>query len=226
MIYQRRNGEALIQRNNLEDEIYNVMIDKILNSHYKAGERILLEDLEKDLGVSRTPILGALKKLVFAGLIQTKRSSGFYIPIFSHKDIKEITDTILIFSDAACEIMFSMNDEQLTCIVELLKKRAADCDTALKQYGINAYFDADLIFHETYLECLDNDRINQFYRGLCQQLSLARCLASDKSDKLRFTASPQDHHVMCELILARKKTALKKMRHEHIKHQMTLIFND
>lgn len=47
----------MITRINLEDEIRNILLNKILSGVFDEGERVQLDQLEEELGVSRTPIL-------------------------------------------------------------------------------------------------------------------------------------------------------------------------
>jgi len=52
-----------IEHENLDDKVYARVRDMIVSGRYEPGSRIVQEDLAGELGVSRTPLVNALKRL-------------------------------------------------------------------------------------------------------------------------------------------------------------------
>jgi len=73
------------------EEAYNLIRDKILSMEIKPGESVTEMSLSKRLGIGRTPVREALKRLEQEGLIVTsnRRKRVFVLTI---KDIEEIFD--------------------------------------------------------------------------------------------------------------------------------------
>ena len=64
MVRQDRNtSPLLIEHENLDDKIYARLKRMIADGQLAPGERILQEKLARGMGVSRTPLVNALKRL-------------------------------------------------------------------------------------------------------------------------------------------------------------------
>lgn len=79
-------------RRNLELEVYDIVKSLILDRTFMPGDKISVEQLKKDLGVSRTPIVIALKMLEREMLIITKPRRGHYVRTFSKQEIIDVLE--------------------------------------------------------------------------------------------------------------------------------------
>lgn len=59
---ERQVSPLLIEHENLDDKIYNRLKQMISEGELSPGQRILQEKLARDMGVSRTPLVNALKR--------------------------------------------------------------------------------------------------------------------------------------------------------------------
>ena len=55
---------------NKKDEIYDLVVDGLINARYRFGQRILVKELAADTGVSRQPIMTALGRLASDGFVR------------------------------------------------------------------------------------------------------------------------------------------------------------
>lgn len=62
---------AAADRRLLRNDVYELLLDHILNGAFQPGERLKDAELTAWLGVSRTPVREALSRLVSVGLVQT-----------------------------------------------------------------------------------------------------------------------------------------------------------
>jgi DNA-binding GntR family transcriptional regulator len=69
---------------------YDYLYDRIINNHMKPGSAIVEQDVSKLLGVSRTPVREALKKLESLGLVEHIPAKGTYVSEISLQDINDI----------------------------------------------------------------------------------------------------------------------------------------
>lgn len=53
----------MLVRQNLDQQVYEILQSSILNGKYKAGFKIVPNDISSELGISKTPITHALKRL-------------------------------------------------------------------------------------------------------------------------------------------------------------------
>jgi DNA-binding GntR family transcriptional regulator len=75
---------------NLDHKIYKTLKAMILGQKLTPGSKIYQEKLAEDLGVSRTPVVNALKKLEQERLITAVPRKGFYIRRFSPEEMVRI----------------------------------------------------------------------------------------------------------------------------------------
>jgi DNA-binding GntR family transcriptional regulator len=68
---------------NLDQKVYRQLKSMILDQNLKSGSKIYQEKLAEDLGISRTPLVNALKKLEQEHLITAIPRKGFYVREFS-----------------------------------------------------------------------------------------------------------------------------------------------
>jgi DNA-binding GntR family transcriptional regulator len=64
---------------NLDQKVYSQLKSMILDQNLKSGSKIYQEKLAEDLGISRTPLVNALKKLEQDHLIIAIPRKGFYV---------------------------------------------------------------------------------------------------------------------------------------------------
>uniref|UniRef100_A0A7C4EJ07 GntR family transcriptional regulator n=1 Tax=Fundidesulfovibrio putealis TaxID=270496 RepID=A0A7C4EJ07_9BACT len=68
-----------IEHENLDDKVYARVRDMIVSGRYEPGSRIVQEDLAGELGVSRTPLVNALKRLAQDGLLEWIPRRGIHV---------------------------------------------------------------------------------------------------------------------------------------------------
>lgn len=88
----------------LSNQIYNIMKDRITNLELKLGQRININELAEEFGVSQTPIRDVLNKLAKDGLITIIPRRGYHVVKPSVKDMEEIYDLRKMFEPYALEI--------------------------------------------------------------------------------------------------------------------------
>lgn len=75
---------------NLDNKAYRQIKAMILNQRLQPGLKIYQEQLAEDLGISRTPLVNALKKLEQEQLITAIPRKGFYVSHFSREEMINI----------------------------------------------------------------------------------------------------------------------------------------
>ena len=73
------NALPRLSRANLSDEVYEALKEGIFRKHFAPGERLDLGKIEREMGVSRTPVKVALNRLAVEGLVEIVPRSGTYV---------------------------------------------------------------------------------------------------------------------------------------------------
>ncbi len=79
-----------IDYENLDQKVYQVVKQLIEDRKLLPGEKIPQEKLAKELGISRTPLISALKFLEHEKLVEVKPRRGFFVRLFTIEEMISI----------------------------------------------------------------------------------------------------------------------------------------
>ena len=74
----------------LRDVVFNTLRKAILKGELKPGERLMEIALAERLGVSRTPVREAMRKLELEGLVSIIPNKGAYVTGITRQDVEDI----------------------------------------------------------------------------------------------------------------------------------------
>ena len=141
--------EKLGRRRNLELEVYDIIKSSIIDRRNMPGDKISIEQLKADLGVSRTPIVIALKMLEKEMLVETKPRRGHYVRTFTKREIIDV-----LYLREALESLGAKRAAR--CITEpqmrKLKEFFKDVNVEGNPKELAAYGKEDQKFHEYVME--------------------------------------------------------------------------
>ena len=75
---------------NLDHKAYLILKQMITDRKLQPGEKIRQEKLARELGISRTPLVNALKYLEKEKLVEAKPRRGFYVRLFKDTEMISI----------------------------------------------------------------------------------------------------------------------------------------
>lgn len=129
---------------NLDQKAYNQLKSMILDQNLKSGSKIYQEKLALDLGISRTPLVNALKKLEQERLITAIPRKGFYIREFSKDEMVNIFELREVLEGlAARRASLRITDSQIKKLKDLL----TGLKTSEASGSVEKYAKADRRFH-------------------------------------------------------------------------------
>ncbi|MBI9101818.1 MAG: GntR family transcriptional regulator [Spirochaetales bacterium] len=82
----------LVKNEDLSEKAYEAVKSMILQGKLKPGEKLYQEKMAETLGISRTPLNGALNKLEKEMLVEALPRRGFYVKKLSLKELKDLYD--------------------------------------------------------------------------------------------------------------------------------------
>lgn len=108
------NNQPLIQYTTVSDSVYLWIKNAIIQGDFKPGEHIAQESLTKKLGVSRTPVRDAIKRLEAEGLLITRPHCGAVVFQLDRNCLHEIYDIrILIEQYCASRTCMKASAEEI-----------------------------------------------------------------------------------------------------------------
>jgi DNA-binding GntR family transcriptional regulator len=108
------------------DRVYARLRSGILDGSYPQGARLGEVELAETLGVSRTPIREALRRLGSEGLVETLPNKGARVRVWSPEELNAISDLrALLEGHAAALAAPRVTDEELAVMNRLVEQMEA-----------------------------------------------------------------------------------------------------
>lgn len=103
----------------LRDIVFENIREAIMEGTLRPGERLMEIQLAEQLGVSRTPVREAIRKLELEGLVVMLPRKGAYVASISKKDLVEILELRVGLKDWQ---LFMQLREYLVKVLKIWKK--------------------------------------------------------------------------------------------------------
>ena len=146
----------------LRDVVFNTLRQAILKGELKPGERLMEIQLANKLGVSRTPVREAIRKLELEGLVLMIPRKGAEVAEITRQDMEDVLEV-----RTALEACDHITDAQLS----ELKKASNEFKKALLEgKDLVTCADADMHFHDVILSATNNRRLIQMLNNLSEQM--------------------------------------------------------
>lgn len=202
----------------LRDVVFNTLRQGILTGELKPGERLMELHLASRLGVSRTPIREAIRKLELEGLVIMIPRRGAQVAQITEKnlqDVLEVRRALDVFAaKLACQ---RMTEEQKRSF-----KEAADAfETAVETKNATVIAKADVAFHDIILSSAGNERLTQLVNNLAEQVYRYR-FESIKNESSHGRLI-QEHRHIYESILAGDEKKAEETVGTHVDNQERAI---
>lgn len=151
----------------LRDVVFNSLRQAILKGELKPGERLMEIQLAQRLGVSRTPVREAIRKLELEGLVVMIPRKGAEVASITEKDLQDVLEVRRALEElAGSKACNRITEEQL----EELADAAAAFEQALETKDLTAIADADMHFHDIIYQATGNDRLIQIMNNIREQM--------------------------------------------------------
>ncbi|MGW8249865.1 MAG: GntR family transcriptional regulator [Anaerolineales bacterium] len=199
----------------LTEQTYRFLKDRILKREIKPGDKISVEDVAHGLGVSRTPVVSALKILESDGLVEIQPRRGTFVTHLTAKDVSDLFEIrLLIELHSARRIFQEKTVEQFLSQIEepMSRMQAAIADDAYIDYDTFIMGDRDL--HMNLVRFLDNHRLVQIYTDLNVHMQVARAHYLDTVENA--LEAQKEHEAMLLALQTRDLDGLEKALTEHI----------
>lgn len=200
----------------LRDVVFENLRDAIITQVLKPGERLMEIQLADEMGVSRTPVREAIRKLELEGLVVMVPRKGAYVAGVSMKDIHEVYEVRSALEMLAVTLAAErITDEELNALEQQVlreseeeaKKDGSDLDNII-------YIDSS--FHDIIYQAARNQRLVQFVNILQEQLQRFR--AASLARPGRSKTALEEHKQIVEALSERNGELASKLAQEHIEN--------
>ena len=204
---------TILDVSNINEKVYLLLKDRILDVTYPPGSRINVSRLQKELGISYTPIKDALFRLAGEGLVEVSSRRGTFVKQVSVQDILDTIDTRIILECGCMDLVVPTITNEMISELELLYA------STLKTHDYDNYrqfLQLDSQFHTTIVRLTGNSRLIKIYELLNSHDQIARYRFTPKNLK-RFKGTDQEHGKILEAIKNHDAEAAKTALREHLR---------
>jgi DNA-binding GntR family transcriptional regulator len=99
-----RASDSRLEIASVVDQVYGVIRERILTGALPRGARVHQEDVAADLGVSRTPVREALRRLAAEGLIEMRTNRGARVTDLGPDDMRQPYEARLVVEPGAARL--------------------------------------------------------------------------------------------------------------------------
>ncbi len=202
----------------LRDVVFNTLRKAILTGELRPGERLLEIQLSEKLGVSRTPIREAIRKLELEGLVNMIPRRGAEVASITESDLKDVLEVRrnldALCAELACE---RITQKELT----ELKAACARFESVVPGGDVTSIAAADVAFHNIIIEATGNKRLIQLINNLSE--SIYRYRLEHIKDKKQHASLVEEHRKIYEAIASGNRSKAAKASTEHIINQEKYI---
>jgi len=160
-----------ISDRSLTDQAYEIIKGAIVSLKLKPGERLKESMLAEELGISTTPIKGALAQLKQEGFVENTRFRGASVAEINDRDVEEIFELRELLEGAAVKraaIIFSSEDLQKgEALLEKMRE-------AYKAGDTESYAAPSRDFHYLFTRAFGNQRMINTLKTFSDQLERIR----------------------------------------------------
>lgn len=198
-----------LARKSLREEVFETVKEYILKGYYMPGERIVIDTVAKQLGVSITPVREALHHLAAQGLVLVEPHKGFIVKKWDKREIEDLLFLRMYLEKLAVRLFIQRDAESITLaqIIDKMKKAVETNDLkALTSYNSE--------FHKTIVNGSGNEELCKIMSSLSEKLYRVRILSLSYPG--RMNRSYEEHLSIYKAICEKDITKAEKVIEDHI----------
>lgn len=187
---------------------YDSLREAILDKRFQPGQRLILNELATQLGMSLTPVRDALRVLAAQGLVYQDNNRGTWVAEYSPARAGEIYQLRLLLEPHAIALAAEqMTDAAMAEIDELL----AAFDMAYEAGKYAELPDLNTAFHRRIYEVADSPYLLQFIDRLWNIIPYQSTSVVSHPGR-----SDQDHHRIVDALHRRDADGAREALRRHI----------
>ncbi|MFS8534321.1 MAG: GntR family transcriptional regulator [Limnochordales bacterium] len=195
----------------LRELVFEAIREAIISGHLKPGERLMEIQLAEELGVSRTPVREAIRKLEQEGLVVMVPRKGAYVADISMKDIAEVFEIRGALEGLAAELAAERATEEELERLERLLVAIGEC---IERQDVDGMIEKDTEFHDLLFSASHNERLVQILSLLREQIQRFRSRTLARVERMKVAL--EEHKAIVEALGRRDSELARSLAEAHI----------
>lgn len=196
------------------DYVYFGLRDRIANKELKPKQRLLEVKIASEMGVSRTPVREALRRLANEGLVKIVPNSGARVASPSQDELESAYSVREYLENLSVE---------LACVNGLDKRAVENIENALAAEenacgsgDIDAFLEADSAFHRIIAESGRNQVLCEHIDSIMKRTHVFVFFSGCFEEERRSCVA--EHRAILRAIAKRDRESAQKKMKEHLLH--------
>lgn len=202
----------------LRDFVFNTLRQAILTGELKPGERLMEIHLADKLGVSRTPIREAIRKLELEGLVTMVPRRGAEVAQITEKSMNDVLEVRRAL-DALCAELAC--DRITEGGLKALKLACDSFEQCVHAGDIKRIAQADVALHDIIVQATGNQRLIQLVNNLSEQMYRYRF--EYIKDSSQHQTLVDEHRIIYQSIVGKDRETAAAAAKTHIDNQKKAI---
>ena len=202
----------------LRDIVFQNLRNAIITGELQPGERLMETQLGEKLGVSRTPIREAIRKLELEGLVVMVPRKGAQVAQFTEKDIQDVLEVRAALDALAAKIACKRMDDRTFLKLQLA---IAEYSYAAKNKELQTMIEKDVAFHDIIIEATQNDKLIQIFNNLKEQVNRYRITYLKNTEDSETVVA--EHTAILEALKNKDEEMASNLASKHIHTQCDSI---
>ncbi len=204
---------------NLDQKVYSILKDMITERKLLPGQKIPQEKLARNLGISRTPLISALKFLEHEKLVEAVPRRGFFVRLFSKEEMVYIFELREVLEGLAARRAASkITDSQIKKLNRFFQDFAKQTDIS----DVKGYAREDRRFHNFVIdvgakEFLKSILLTTNIISFSYQVLHSEGLVRPPNETIR------EHLAVMEAIKERNSEAAENLMRQHFKKSLAYL---
>ncbi len=209
---------AAISRSYLQDQVYELIRERIVSHTYPPGHRLSEAALAQELGVSRMPVRDALRRLLLEGLTEGSSGKGLWVSSLSLSHARDVYRLRELLETVAVELAVSRaTPEDLT----RLRKAVHTQESAAASGALGKVVKASMAFHNALYESAHSSILSLVLEQVWAQAQRYRELTLGKSE--RHHQVTHEHAGLVEAIQDRDADRATELIQVHVSSALAVV---
>jgi DNA-binding GntR family transcriptional regulator len=198
----------------LREVIFNTLREAIIIGELKPGERLMEVQLSEKMGVSRTPVREAIRKLELEGLVIMLPRKGAHVADLSAKDIMDVLEIRATLEGLASALAAARITEEELAELKHVQTQFAGY---IEKDNLQGSIKKDVEFHDIIYKASRNDKLLQVSSNLWEKVQRYRVAYLKDGSTLGELIN--EHNEIIEAISSRNTELARICAQKHVKLQ-------
>jgi DNA-binding GntR family transcriptional regulator len=210
------------EHDNLDQKAYEILKSMIIERRILPGQKIPQEKLAQELGISRTPLVSSLKFLEHEKLVESKPRRGYFVRLFSKKEMVSIFELREVLEGlAARRAATETTEKEIKTLNGFFSAFAESADIT----DFKAYAREDRQFHNFIAEIGGNEFLKSILET-CNIITASYQYLSYEGLVRPPNQTIQEHLAVIKAIGGRNPHAAEALMRRHLKRTIAHLRRD